>query len=122
MKRLAILLLIVFLPAAAIAEDEFEDQVELDGETVTLREGREKPRSCRVIARQIAHFEDVAQMARDRNDELWEQGTEKHLDNLLFQQARKCPQDVPPSQAERAAALLKFLGRAALTAASFGAF
>ena len=122
MKRLAILLLIVFLPAAALSEEAGEESGEATVAPSALREGREKPRSCRVIARQIAHFEDVAQMARDRNDELWEQGTEKHLDNLLFQQARKCPEDVPPSQAERAAALLKTLGRAALTAASFGAF
>ncbi len=130
MKRwLAILLLVAQLPAAAIAQSDAaspdpaaEESEEAAAVVVPLREGREKPRSCKVIAKQIAHYETVVEEAKRRKNPLWENATEMQIDNLRMQQFRKCPDDVPPSAMERVAELLKTLGRAALTASTFGAF
>ena len=122
MKRLVLVLVLALAlaPASALAEEAGEESTASVAPAVT--EGREKPRSCKVIAKQIAHFQDVAQMAEDRGDELWLQGTEAHIENLRLQQARKCPQDVPPSMRARLAKALVDAARIAAALSTFGAF
>lgn len=84
-------------------------------------EERERTRSCPTLAKQIARFEDVAERARARDDELWEAATERHLTRLRVRQAARCPDDVPPDLADRLAEALRLVGRAARTAATLGA-
>jgi len=47
---------------------------------------------CRTLTKQIAHFEDVASMARQRNDDLWEASTEAHIARLEDRRERLCPE------------------------------
>ena len=48
--------------------------------------------TCNRLTRQIDHFEgSVLEMARERDDELWEQSTEQHVQLLRSQRAAKCP-------------------------------
>lgn len=48
---------------------------------------------CRRITRQIAHFEGtVLEMARERNDELWQQATSDHISRLKNRRADRCPE------------------------------
>ncbi len=74
MRRCAALLALalMLLPAAAIAE-------KVRGE-------------CRKITRQIAHYQDVVQMAQGREDELWEASTIRHIQRLGERRARLCPE------------------------------
>lgn len=75
---------------------------------------------CRVLARQIAHFEDVLELARDRDDELWEKGTEQHIARLEARRDRLCPK--PEGGGARfARSLGRFLKAAASAAASAAA-
>ena len=46
---------------------------------------------CKRLTRQIHRYEDVADMARSRGDEMWEAGTEAHLDRLEARRDRLCP-------------------------------
>ncbi len=89
---------------------------------VTTARTERRGRSCKTIAKQIARYQGVVQMAQERGDELWEESTEAHIDRLLLQQQRRCPQDVGPSFAARLARLLELAAKGFLTAASFGAF
>jgi hypothetical protein len=74
MRRCAALLALVLWlsPAAAIAE-------KVTGE-------------CRRITRQIDHFEDVVRMAQERENQLWEQSTKRHIQTLGERRARLCPE------------------------------
>jgi len=49
-------------------------------------------KDCRRLTRQIAHYADVADMARERNDDLWEQSTLDHIGRLSERRQRLCPQ------------------------------
>lgn len=79
-------------------------------------------RSCSTLRKQIAHFHDVVELAKERDDELWERGTRDHIERLEARQRGLCPQDVGPSLGERLAALALVAGRIALTAFTMGAF
>ncbi len=75
---------------------------------------------CRVLARQIAHFEGVLELARDRDDALWEKGTERHIARLEARRDRLCPK--PEGGAARfARSLGRFLQAAGSAAASAAA-
>jgi hypothetical protein len=78
-------------------------------------------RSCATIARQIAHFEQIGDRAREQDEPLWERANDAHLDRLRAHQASQCPQDVPPSFLERVGRAFQTIGEAGLTALTFGA-
>jgi hypothetical protein len=46
---------------------------------------------CKRITNQIDRYEDVADMARDRGDEMWLDGTLAHIDRLEGRRDRLCP-------------------------------
>ena len=46
---------------------------------------------CKRITRQISHYADVADMARDRGDDKWEQGTLDEIGRLSERRAQLCP-------------------------------
>lgn len=46
---------------------------------------------CNRITRQIARYADVAQLARDRGDDRWEEHTIQHIGRLSERRARLCP-------------------------------
>ncbi len=75
---------------------------------------------CRVLAKQIAHFEGVLEMARERDDDLWAQGTERHIARLEARRDRLCPK--PEGDGVRIARSVgRFLRAAASAAASAAA-
>jgi TolA-binding protein len=47
---------------------------------------------CRKMTRQISHFQDVADMARARDDEMWLASTAAHIERLRDRRSRLCPQ------------------------------
>ena len=49
-------------------------------------------RDCRRLTRQIAHYADVADMARARDNEVWEEHTIDHIGRLSERRAKLCPQ------------------------------
>lgn len=79
-------------------------------------------RSCRTLAKQIAHFQTVAARARERDNELWERATLEHVARLRQRQRIRCPQDVPPTLGERVSAAFRELGEYARLAAFWQAF
>jgi len=46
---------------------------------------------CKRITRQIARYAEVADMARERGDERWENGTLDHIAQLSTRRAQLCP-------------------------------
>jgi len=46
---------------------------------------------CKRITRQIAHYAEVADRARERGDDSWEQGTLDHIVQLSTRRAQLCP-------------------------------
>ncbi len=81
---------------------------------------------CRRLTRQIDHFEDVAQMAADRRDELWLNGTLEHIDRLAGRRVELCPEYAEPDYAaiyaKWFADLVKKAGKAFLSYMTFGAY
>ena len=98
-------------PGASASED--------GGPRLRCRVSRRR-NECRVLARQIAHFEDVLEMARERDNELWEKGTAQHIARLEARRDRLCPK--PEGGGVRfARSLGRFLKAAASAAASAAA-
>lgn len=130
MKRLtplslvAAVLLAVGVPAIAGAQSEEASVAEESATPQVAAVRRERaPRTCKVIANQIAHFTEVAEMARERGDEMWEASAEAHIDRLLLQHQRRCPQDAASNKnAERMARLLRLAAKGFMKAMTFGAF
>ena len=123
LARLAAILLVLGVPglAGAQSEEAASEEPAATPQVAAVRPDR-KPRSCRSLSRQIARYTEVAQMARERGDELWEESTEAHIDRLLLLQHKRCPQDVGPSNAERLARLLELAAKGFMKAMTFGAF
>jgi hypothetical protein len=46
---------------------------------------------CKRITRQIQHYAEVADRAKERGDEHWEQGTLDHIADLSTRRAQLCP-------------------------------
>ena len=46
---------------------------------------------CKRITKQIDRYEDVADMARDRGDDMWLDGTLAQIDRLENRRAQLCP-------------------------------
>ena len=120
----AAVLLAVGVPAVAGAQSEEAGAAEESATPQVAAVRRERaPRSCKVIENQIAHFTDVAEMARERGDEMWEASTEAHIDRLLLQHQRRCPQQAASNKnAERMARLIRLAAKGFMKAMTFGAF
>ncbi len=76
---------------------------------------------CRQMTRQIAHYYDVKDMASDRGDEMWQQGTERQILRLEVRQRKLCPAylaSVEQSRMKKAAEETKQFFRAAAKAAA----
>jgi hypothetical protein len=120
----AVVLLVLGMPAIAGAQSEEAGAAEESANPQVSAVRRERnPRSCKVIEKQIARYTGVAEMARERGDEMWEESTEAHIDRLTLQHQRRCPQDVASNKnAERMARLLRLAAKGFMKAMTFGAF
>jgi hypothetical protein len=49
-------------------------------------------KDCRRLTRQIAHYANVADMARERDNEMWEEHTLDHISRLSERRQKLCPQ------------------------------
>ncbi len=90
---LAPLVFLLLLAPAAPAETGDEAAASDEAPAAQSEERRERVRSCQTLRKQIAHFEEVAERARERDDEVWEQGTERHVASLEARAERVCPPD-----------------------------
>ena len=76
--------------------------------------------------RQIEHFHQVADRARERKNEGWFDNTERHLDNLYNRLEQRCPAHIERAKALRARrqarALLKTAAKAAIRYFTFGLY
>jgi len=89
----------------------------------------EEYRECRRITRQISHYEDVVDLARERDNELWEKATIDHMQRLADRRRRLCPEMVAETEKSQArkimddsAEFLKAAGKIALQVFTFGAY
>jgi hypothetical protein len=97
MRRLVLLAvaLSIALPAARGGAGEVQTGPELSrGE-------------CRRLTRQIAHFADVADRARERENERWEERTIQHIARLSERRAELCPEYRPKPAGEQLAKMLR---------------
>lgn len=72
---------------------------------------------CRRLTRQIARYADVADMARERHDDLWREHTLDHISRLSERRARLCPQYAEKPAGEELRKMLVMLRDAAKIAA-----
>ncbi len=83
------------------------------------------PAECARLHKQIAHFENMVERAEARDNEMWTERTQQHVDRLRAQQQELCPDDAEDAAAKAAFLaflnLLKIAGQAALTFFTFGA-
>ncbi len=81
---------------------------------------------CRRMTRPIDHFTDVAEMAAQRGDEAWFDGTVDHIRRLGERRVRLCPEYKEPNYAaiytKWAKEVVKRAAQAFLTYTTFGAF
>lgn len=47
---------------------------------------------CAKLTRQISHFQDVSDMARERDNQLWLASTAAHIERLRDRRSRLCPE------------------------------
>jgi hypothetical protein len=76
---------------------------------------------CRRIAKQIVHFENVKGMAEERDDELWANATQQHIERLEGRWWAKCDtgEDEFAKEFSRA---LRLAARAAVKYFTWGGF
>lgn len=55
---------------------------------------------CRRLTRQINHYGGVAEMAANRGDKRWTEGTLAHIQRLSDRRIKMCPEYDQPNQAE----------------------
>ncbi len=86
-------------------------------------------RECRKITRQMEHYEDVVNMALDRDNKLWANATVQHIQRLADRRRRLCPKMVAELEKSMArkimddsAEMMKAAGRVALRVFTFGAY
>jgi hypothetical protein len=80
------------------------------------------PAECSRLARQIDHYEGMAERARQMGNDMWRGRTQNHVDMLRGIQAARCPDDVPvDTTAEAFKHLITLAAKAALTYFTFGA-
>ena len=77
-------------------------------------------RTCKLIDKQIAHYEGVSEMAKDRRDWMWYDSTRAHVKRLTDRRVKICPEQVAEEKREyfrRGAEAAKELVRIASAAA-----
>ncbi len=79
---LALGMLLVVAPGGARAEGGIPDGGAVAPEPYDPNLARLNKGQCRKLARQIVHFTNVAAMADERGDELWEQSSVDRVDHL----------------------------------------
>ncbi|MGH0036700.1 MAG: hypothetical protein ACQGVK_16880 [Myxococcota bacterium] len=86
-------------------------------------------RECKKITRQMTHYEGVVEMARERDNALWENATLDHIQRLADRRRRLCPEMVTELEKSKArkvmedsAEVLKSAGKVALRVFTFGAY
>ena len=104
--RFAVVLLLVLAPFATGAEPLVLPAGQVHGE-------------CKRLTRQIARYKDVAGMAHERGDELWEASTKQQMKRLAERRARRCPELVKKEKNEQAIKLARLLKSAAKAAATY---
>ena len=95
-----------------------------------LAQAGEPRGDCRRITRQIEHFEGVAAMAEERDNELWEAETRRHIGRLELKRAGKCPRYAEELRernrmvrvAKATQEFFKMAGKAAIRYFTFGAY
>jgi hypothetical protein len=95
MRRILAIALLLAVAAPGIAAAEVQTQPRLSrGE-------------CKRLTRQIAHYAEVADRARERDNELWEEHTIQHIGRLSERRAYLCPEYRGKTYGEQLAKLLK---------------
>jgi len=56
---------------------------------------------CKRMNRQIAHYDDVLELARGRQNELWENATKAQITRLAERRLRLCPEMVQEARAKK---------------------
>ena len=114
--RACVLALVLLAPVVARADDELAE----------IPRGPGSPAECARLAKQIQHFEDMADRAEALGNEMWIETMQQHVELLKQRQEERCPRDADSASAKAAfiafARLLKVAGSAALTYLTFGAF
>lgn len=76
---------------------------------------------CKRLTKQVSRYQDVAKMAHERGDELWETSMKQHVKRLSDRRARRCPELVQreKEEQERAMKIARLLKKAAKAAATY---
>ena len=75
---------------------------------------------CQRLTRQMAHFADVADLARERGNELWENASLDHIARLSERRYQLCPEYRGMSYGEQLRQLLKLAAKVALKLYTMG--
>jgi len=76
---------------------------------------------CRRMTRQIAYYAQVVDMARERDNEAWEEATLQHIGRLTTRRAYLCPQEYADKKyGEALLKLLRLAGKVALKMFTWG--
>lgn len=124
MRRLATLALAFLLALAAapaLAPADVPDSGNVDPEQYDPDLARLNPGECRTLAKQIVRYTDVAAMADDRGDDLWESHTRARVDRLEERWNALCA-DPDDSMARAMWAALRTAGQVALRYFTMGAY
>ncbi len=78
MRRIILLALMLLFAVPATAEAQ--------------QQARVSRGECAKMTRQIAHYATVVDRARDRNADMWEEHTLRHIGRLSERRARLCPE------------------------------
>ena len=105
-RSLAAVLLLLLAPLAAGSEPVVVPAGQVHGE-------------CKRLTKQIARYQDVAKMAHDRGDELWEASTKQHVKRLSDRRERRCPELVKQEKDEQAIKIARLIKNAAKAAATY---
>jgi len=75
---------------------------------------------CRRMTRQIAHYAEVADRARERDNQLWEEATLQHIGRLTERRQHLCPKYADTAAGEQLVKLLRLAGKVALKMFTMG--
>lgn len=75
---------------------------------------------CRRMTRQIAHYAQVVDLARERDNELWEEATLQHIGRLTARRQHLCPEYADTAAGEQLVKLLRLAGKVALKMFTMG--
>ena len=75
---------------------------------------------CRRMTRQIAHYANVVDLARERGNERWEEATLQHIGRLTERRQYLCPKYADNKAGEELIKLLRLAGKVALKMFTMG--